>query len=249
MRRCWPVAIVDRQEGDVVSEHESPDGLSAAESDRRPGICRVAGQLVGAAGGVRRFIVQCRSAVAAGDRDGCGTVSGRARCRSAAGGGRRPGALSQCGADSGGRGRLRGRGLGCGGLVGAVRRPIPGANGRSRRRPALGTYTRPFWTAALGYEVSGDVDPIDPLRRGPQLSFQPIRQDRAGRGRTHVDVSVPADLARAGSTPRSPPVARSGTTPTRRPGGPSPHRTTRHRHRRLDRHLRIAGTIGLRRAH
>jgi 4a-hydroxytetrahydrobiopterin dehydratase len=60
-----------------------------------------------------------------------------------------------------------------------------------------GTDTRPFWTAALGYEVSGDVDSIDPLRRGPQLSFQTIRQDRAGRGRTHVDVSVPADLARA----------------------------------------------------
>jgi 4a-hydroxytetrahydrobiopterin dehydratase len=60
-----------------------------------------------------------------------------------------------------------------------------------------GTDTRPFWTAALGYEVSGDVDSIDPLRRCPQLSFQPIRQDRAGRGRTHVDVSVPADLARA----------------------------------------------------
>ena len=60
-----------------------------------------------------------------------------------------------------------------------------------------GTDTRPFWTAALGYEVSGDVDSIDPLRRGPQLSFQPIRDDRAGRGRTHVDVSVPADLVRA----------------------------------------------------
>ena len=60
-----------------------------------------------------------------------------------------------------------------------------------------GADTRPFWTAALGYVVSGDVDSIDPLRRGPQLSFQPIREDRSGRGRTHVDVSVPADLARA----------------------------------------------------
>ncbi len=60
-----------------------------------------------------------------------------------------------------------------------------------------GTEARPFWTAALGYEVSGDVDSIDPLRRGPQLSFQPIRGDRVGRGRTHVDVSVPAELARA----------------------------------------------------
>jgi 4a-hydroxytetrahydrobiopterin dehydratase len=60
-----------------------------------------------------------------------------------------------------------------------------------------GRETRPFWTAALGYAVSGDVDSVDPLRRGPQLSFQPIRGDRARRGRTHIDVSVPADLARA----------------------------------------------------
>ena len=57
--------------------------------------------------------------------------------------------------------------------------------------------TRPFWTAALGYEFVGDVDSIDPLRRGPQLSFQPIRADRASRGRTHIDVSVPADQAEA----------------------------------------------------
>ena len=60
-----------------------------------------------------------------------------------------------------------------------------------------GRETRPFWTAALGYAVSGDVDSVDPLRRGPQLSFQQIRGDRTGRGRTHIDVSVPADLARA----------------------------------------------------
>ncbi len=60
-----------------------------------------------------------------------------------------------------------------------------------------GIDTRPFWSAALGYRVSGDVDAVDPLRRGPQLTFQPIRGDRSGRGRTHVDVSVPADLARA----------------------------------------------------
>jgi hypothetical protein len=36
---------------------------------------------------------------------------------------------------------------------------------------------------------------VDPLRRGPQLAFNPIRGDRAGRGRTHIDVSVPTDLA------------------------------------------------------
>lgn len=57
--------------------------------------------------------------------------------------------------------------------------------------------TRPFWAAALGYKPSGDVDSVDPLRRGPQLSFQEIRHRRAGRGRTHIDVSVPADQAQA----------------------------------------------------
>jgi 4a-hydroxytetrahydrobiopterin dehydratase len=58
-----------------------------------------------------------------------------------------------------------------------------------------GVDTRPFWTAALGYDVSGDTDAVDPLRRGPALSFSDI--DKPGRGRTHIDVSVPADLAEA----------------------------------------------------
>lgn len=57
--------------------------------------------------------------------------------------------------------------------------------------------TRPFWTAALGYDPLGGTDAIDPLRRGPQLAFNPIRGDRKGRGRTHIDISVPADNARA----------------------------------------------------
>jgi 4a-hydroxytetrahydrobiopterin dehydratase len=57
--------------------------------------------------------------------------------------------------------------------------------------------TRPFWTAALGYDIIGDTDSIDPLRRGPQLSFQPIDGEREGRGRTHIDVFVPADQAEA----------------------------------------------------
>lgn len=55
--------------------------------------------------------------------------------------------------------------------------------------------SRPFWVATLGYENYGDTDAIDPLRRGPQLSFQAL--DRQGRGRTHIDVSVPADRAQA----------------------------------------------------
>jgi 4a-hydroxytetrahydrobiopterin dehydratase len=57
--------------------------------------------------------------------------------------------------------------------------------------------TRPFWATVLGYEPSGDVDAVDPLRRGPQLSFQDVRPARTGRGRTHIDVSVPADQAQA----------------------------------------------------
>lgn len=56
---------------------------------------------------------------------------------------------------------------------------------------------RPFFIAALGYEDFGDTDAIDPLRRGPQLAFNPITGDAPARGRTHFDVFVPADQAQA----------------------------------------------------
>lgn len=56
---------------------------------------------------------------------------------------------------------------------------------------------RPFFTAALGYEDFGDTDAVDPLRCGPQLAFNPITGDVPSRGRTHFDVFVPADQARA----------------------------------------------------
>ncbi|HEX7222717.1 MAG TPA: VOC family protein [Candidatus Limnocylindrales bacterium] len=56
---------------------------------------------------------------------------------------------------------------------------------------------RPFFTAALGYEPFGDTDAVDPLRCGPQLAFNPITGDSPRRGRTHFDVFVPADQARA----------------------------------------------------
>jgi pterin-4a-carbinolamine dehydratase len=56
---------------------------------------------------------------------------------------------------------------------------------------------RAFFLAALGYEPFGDADAIDPLRCGPQLAFNPITGDTAGRGRTHFDVFVPADQAEA----------------------------------------------------
>lgn len=56
---------------------------------------------------------------------------------------------------------------------------------------------RPFFTAALGYDVLGDTDAADPLRCGPQLAFNPISGDSPARGRTHFDVFVPADQAEA----------------------------------------------------
>lgn len=56
---------------------------------------------------------------------------------------------------------------------------------------------RPFFEAALGYEAFGDTDAVDPLRCGPQLAFNPIAGDAPARGRTHFDLFVPADEARA----------------------------------------------------
>src|SRR4051812_48471742 len=57
---------------------------------------------------------------------------------------------------------------------------------------AEGTSTRDFWVAALGYQAVGGLI-IDPLRRGPRMWFDEIRQP--GRGRTHIDVAVPNRLA------------------------------------------------------
>ena len=54
---------------------------------------------------------------------------------------------------------------------------------------------RPFWNAALGYRDLWDSDAVDPNGRGPQLAFNDI--DRPGRGRTHIDVSVPAEVGAA----------------------------------------------------
>ena len=56
----------------------------------------------------------------------------------------------------------------------------------------------PFWAAALGYRSLGPgEDVVDRHRRNPHVSFQPIHPPRPGRGRTHIDVSVPADQAEA----------------------------------------------------
>lgn len=60
-----------------------------------------------------------------------------------------------------------------------------------------GVDVRPFWAAALGYNDLGDEDAIDPQRRNPHLWFHELDPPRLGRGRVHIDVSVPADQAEA----------------------------------------------------
>ena len=52
----------------------------------------------------------------------------------------------------------------------------------------------PFWMAVLGYRQQGDEDAVDPFGRGPNVWFQQVAADgERGRGRIHVDVSVPRD--------------------------------------------------------
>ena len=53
---------------------------------------------------------------------------------------------------------------------------------------------RPFWQAVLGYRNSGGVL-VDPLHSGPPMWFQHADQARSGRGRFHIDVTVPHDVA------------------------------------------------------
>lgn len=56
----------------------------------------------------------------------------------------------------------------------------------------------PFWAAVLGYRHLGpNEDAVDRHRRNPYVSFQGLKPPRPGRGRTHIDVSVPADQAEA----------------------------------------------------
>jgi pterin-4a-carbinolamine dehydratase len=61
-----------------------------------------------------------------------------------------------------------------------------------------GSDVGPFWAAVLGYRSLGPrEDVVDRHRRNPQVSFQTLHPPRSGRGRTHIDVSVPADQAEA----------------------------------------------------
>src|SRR3954452_15416205 len=56
----------------------------------------------------------------------------------------------------------------------------------------------PFWAAALGYRSLGPIeDVVDRHRRNPHVSFQGLHPPKPGRGRTHIDVSVPSDQADA----------------------------------------------------
>ncbi len=61
-----------------------------------------------------------------------------------------------------------------------------------------GSDVGPFFAAVLGYRSLGEgEDVVDHHRRNPYVSFQPLRPPKPGRGRTHIDVSVPADQAEA----------------------------------------------------
>lgn len=60
-----------------------------------------------------------------------------------------------------------------------------------------GADVRPFFAAAFGYENLGDEDAIDPHRRNPHLWFHELGQSKPGRGRTHLDISLPADQVEA----------------------------------------------------
>jgi hypothetical protein len=61
-----------------------------------------------------------------------------------------------------------------------------------------GSDVGPFWAAVLGYRSLGPKeDVVDRHRRNPYVSFQSLHPPKPGRGRTHIDVSVPADQAEA----------------------------------------------------
>ena len=60
----------------------------------------------------------------------------------------------------------------------------------------VGSDIAPFWAAALGYRSLGPgEDVVDRHRRNPYVAFQPLHPPKPGRGRTHIDVSVPVDQA------------------------------------------------------
>jgi len=61
---------------------------------------------------------------------------------------------------------------------------------------SAGTDVGPFWAAVMGYKSLGPgEDVVDRHRRNPHVAFQQLKRPRPGRGRMHIDVSVPADQA------------------------------------------------------
>ena len=56
---------------------------------------------------------------------------------------------------------------------------------------------RPFWRAVLGYDLVGDEDLLDPLRRWPPVWFQHMDAPRPQRNRIHIDLYIPRDQADA----------------------------------------------------
>lgn len=53
---------------------------------------------------------------------------------------------------------------------------------------------RPFWAAVLGYRDEGG-NLVDPRRIGPPFWFQQMEAPRTERGRFHIDISLPHDVA------------------------------------------------------
>lgn len=61
----------------------------------------------------------------------------------------------------------------------------------------VGADVQPFWAAVLGYQVFGEEDVLDPLRRGPTFWFQRMDAPRPQRNRFHIDVYLPHDQIEA----------------------------------------------------
>lgn len=58
-----------------------------------------------------------------------------------------------------------------------------------------GPAVEPFWAAVLGYESDGEDEVVDPAARSATLWFQQMDEARPGRGRFHLDITVPHDVA------------------------------------------------------
>ena len=85
-----------------------------------------------------------------------------------------------------------------------------------------GSDVGPFWAAVLGYRNLGaGEDVVDRHRRHPHVSFQRLHPPKPGRGRTHIDVSVPADQAEARVAAALAAGGRLADGPTRPTGGRS----------------------------